>query len=86
MTMGPGLGGEGAQGGPERGGVASGDAQRQRDEFVVARRDVVENETLHDADPGRVDGVVRVERLGIGRIDGGRVDADQPHAPGRRGP
>ena len=60
--------------------VAADEAQRQRDEFVVARGDIIEHDAFEDRHAVLTHALVAVERLAVGRIDARGVDADQLHA------
>ncbi len=54
--------------------------ERQGDEFVVAFGHFVEHEVFKDAQAEAADDLVAVERLAVGGVDAGGVDADQHHA------
>ncbi len=74
------MSGELAQHGAHRARIKRGQAQRQRDQFVVAGRHLVEDDAFQNGKLVVTHGVVRVHRLRGFGIERRRVDADQPDA------
>jgi hypothetical protein len=53
--------------------------QGQGDEFIVAFRHVVQHQVFQDAQAPVADDLVAVQRLAVGRVNAGGVNADQLH-------
>src|SRR3546814_7191586 len=68
------------QNGAHRAGIGANDAERESDKFIAAGRHIIEHEPLQYPHIGRLDRLMRIERLRLFGIERGGVGADQPHA------
>src|SRR5438270_2149600 len=70
---------ERAENGTDGAGIRTSNSQRWCDELVFALLDVIEHQTFEHAHVVPRECLMRLERFGLERIDGWRVDADQHH-------
>ncbi len=66
-----------AQGGTRGTGVAGGDLQGQRDQFIAPFGHVIEHQPFEDAHIMREHRLMRIHRLAVLRIDAGCIGANQ---------